>query len=264
MERLFSDALGLELRLWEPNPRIVSAVLCGRNFPLERSLAVLAEALQRQFPRHVLRIAGVGPLAHHVLIPAFLGKELRLYTIDLVFAPDRKKYSFRCTRHVVEKPGLAIPRTPRIRVAGSGAQYLAHDTNWIRRLLRMVRAHDRGQVPARAVADHFAGLNNEVHRGLSDKSVGPRCIVAWRHRKGGVHNGGGAHEFYTGTSRDASVPPLPSIASGVDMAAFSSLPHVTKMFEALGAGVPLAKVMHKDEIDAELAGLPDKPDENPR
>src|SRR5438128_789579 len=122
------------------------AVMRGRNLPLVQSLAVLAEALKKQFPRHMLRIAGDGPLAHNVFVPAFLGKEPRLYTIDLVFAPDRQSYAFRYTRHVVEKPALAAPRTPRIGVAGSGALYLAQDTKWMRSLLRMVRANDRGHL----------------------------------------------------------------------------------------------------------------------
>jgi hypothetical protein len=40
-------------------------------------------------------------------------------------------------------------------------------------------------------------------------------------------------------------------------------PHWTKMFEAIRAGQP-AKEPNKDEINAELARLPDKPDENLR
>jgi hypothetical protein len=36
------------------------------------------------------------------------------------------------------------------------------------------------------------------------------------------------------------------------------------MFEALIGGDPLARVMDKHEIDAELARLPDKPDEDLR
>src|SRR5215831_18553879 len=76
---LGATALGTEPADW------MSAVLRGRNLPLEHSLAVLAEALKKQLPRHMLRIAGSGPVAHNVFVPAFVGKEVRLYTIDLVF-----------------------------------------------------------------------------------------------------------------------------------------------------------------------------------
>jgi hypothetical protein len=256
---LGATALGTEPADW------MSAVLRGRNLPLEQSLAVLAEALKKQFPRHMLCIAGSGPLAHNVFVPAFLGNEPRLYTIDLVFAPDRKSYAFRYTRRVVEKPEVAIPRTPRIGVAGTGAQYLARDTKWMRRLLRMAKAHDCGQVPAHAVADQLASLNNEVHLGMSDGSVGPRCIVAWRHRKGGVHKSGGADQFYTGTIRDNSSSELPIIGSGMDIRALLrvSMPRMMKAVEAMRAGEPPPE-WNKDEINAELARLPDKPDENLR
>jgi hypothetical protein len=75
----------------------MSAVLRSRNLPLEQSLGVLAEAIKKQLPRHMARMPR--PAAHYVIVPAFLGKELRLYSIDLAFAPDRKWY-FRYTRHI--------------------------------------------------------------------------------------------------------------------------------------------------------------------
>jgi len=79
---------------------------------------------------------------HNVLVTAFLGKEVRLYTFDLVFAPDRKGYWFRYTRHVAANPA----RTPRIGLAGSGGAYMLHDKRWIRPLLRLLSAYDCGRV----------------------------------------------------------------------------------------------------------------------
>jgi hypothetical protein len=252
-------ALGTEPADW------MSAVLRGRNLPLEQSLAVLAEAMKKQFPRHMLQIPGHGGPAHNIFVPAFLGMEARLYTIDLVFAADRKSYKFRYTRHVVQKPALAVPRTPRMGMAGSGALYLAQDKRWMRSLLRVVRANDRGQISPLAVADHLASLNNEVHLGISDRSVGPRCIVAWRHRRGGVHNGGGAQQFYTGTSRDDSSASLPIIGNGMDIQALTSfmMPRMMERFAAMRAGEPTSE-WNEEELNAELARLPDKPDENLR
>ena len=135
----------------------------------------------------------------------------------------------------------------------------------MRGLLRVVRANDGGHVSPLTVSDHFASLNNEVHLGIGDKSVGPRCIVAWRYRKGGIHNGGGAHQFYTGTIRDSSVPCIPTIAGGMDIQALLSVeePRFKKRMEAMLAGEPPVEE-NKDEINAELARLPDKPDENLR
>jgi hypothetical protein len=250
---LGATALGTEPADW------MSAVLRGRNLPLEQSLAVLAEAMKKELPRHMV---GLTPV-HNMIVPAFLGTEPRVYTIDLVFAPDGKSYAFRYTRHV---HSLAAPRTPRLAIYGSGALYLAQDKSWIRSLLRMVRANDRGHVSPLAVADHLASLNYKVHRGISDKSVGPRCIVAWRHRKGGVHKGGGSNQFYTNQTRDnSSAADLPIIGCGMDIRALFrvSIPRWRKAFEAMRAGEPVPQA-NSDEINAEMARLPDKPDENLR
>ena len=65
------------------------------------------------------------------------------------------------------------------------------EQKWMRNLLRVVRASERGNASSRAVADHLAKLNNDV--AIADESVGPRCIVAWRSRKNGIHKGGGEH-----------------------------------------------------------------------
>lgn len=256
---LGATALGREPSDW------MSAVLRGRKLLLEQSLGALAEAMKQQLPRHMLRMPGNGSPAHYLMVPAFLGNEPRLYTIDLAIAPNRKTYHFRYTRHVVNASALATPRTPRLGITGSGALYLIQDKKWRRNLLRVVRANDRGRVSPRAVADHLANLNNEVHLGVADKSVGPRCIVAWRHRKGGIHNGGGGHQFYTGTKQDGSSLPLPHIANGMDMEAISKvmMAHFTKTFDAMRAGQP-ADGMDISVLNAGLARIPDKPEEDLR
>lgn len=243
----------------------MSAVLRGRNLPLEQSLGVLAEAMKKQFPRHMVRLAGSGAPAHNVLITAFVGNDVKFYTIDIAFAPDRKRYRFRYTRHVTDIRITAKALTPRLGIGGSGATYLDRDKKWIRPLLRLVRAYDRHRISSYAVADHLSNLNYEVHMGVSDKSVGPRCIVAWRNRQEGIHKGGGGHHFYTGTTRDASSPSLPTIANGTDLSALLGvlMPHTSKMFEAMRVGEP-TKEMDNDELNVELARLPDKPDENLR
>jgi hypothetical protein len=256
---LGATAAGTEPADW------MSSVLRGRKLPLEQALGVLADTMKRQLPRHMLRIPGTDSPTHNVLVPAFLGDEVRLFTIDMVFAPDRKNHGFRFTRHAIQKPALAAPTTPRLGLAGSGAVYLARDKRWIRPLIRMVRACDRGQVSANTVAAQLATLNNEVHEGIRDGFVGPRCIVAWRHRQHGVHNGGGGHQFFTGSARDPSCPSLPTIANGMDVSALVEviMPHTMKLFEAMRQGQPTQE-LDKDELNAELARLPDKPDEDLR
>src|ERR1700719_2001756 len=196
---LGATAFGTEPGDW------MRAVLRGRNLPLEQSLGVLAEAIERQLPRHLVQLAIDGGPIHNVIVPAFVGNEPRLYTIDLAFEADRKNYRFRYTRHMDVRPVSLKTRTPRLAVGGSGGLFLVHrkDKMWMRDLLRVVGAHDRGCVTSRGVADYLANLNNNVHLKIADKSVGPRCIVAWRHSKGGVHRGGGGQQFYSGTVPDA-------------------------------------------------------------
>jgi len=252
---LGATALGTQPADW------MSAVLRGRrNLSLEQSLGVLAEAMKKQFPPHMVRMPGRDGPRHNVLVTAFLGKEVRLYTFDLVFAPDRKGYWFRYTRHVAANPA----RTPRIGLAGSGGAYMLHDKRWIRPLLRLLSAYDCGRVSSNVFADHLAGLNDQVHRVIGDNSVGPRCIVAWRNRGGGFHKGGGAHRFYSNKTRDANAPSLPTIANGMDLSALIDvmMPYYKKTFETMGRGEVQGE--SNDELDAQVARIPDEPDERLR
>lgn len=249
---LGATAAGTEPADW------MSAVLRGRKLPLEQSLGAIADAMKKELPRHMLRIPGNDGPAHNVIVPAFLGDEARIYTIDMAFAPDRRSYKFRYTRHVNDKPAGKKPRTPRLGIGGSGALYLMQNKRWMRELLRLVRACDRGKLKHQAVADQLAVINNEVHQNMEDGSVGPRCIVAWRNRKGGIHKGGGAQAFYVGTERDRTGGSLPTIASGMDVQALCGvLMRRMKQWKP-GEGLP---DMNTDEINAELAKLPDGPDD---
>ncbi len=253
---LGATALGTEPADW------MSAVLRGRSLPLEQSLGVLADAMKKQFPRHMIRIPGPGGPGHNVLVTAFVDDKVRFYTIDLAFTPDKKQFKFRYTRHVSSAP---VGRTPRIGIGGRGALHLFRDRRWLRPMLRLVGAYERGQVTSKAVSDHLAKLNLSAHRHITDGTVGPSCIVAWRNRKGGHHKGGGGHQFYTDGLRDANSPSLPAIANGIDINAIVGVmvPRMAKSFEAMRVGDP-PKEFDWDELNAELVRLPDKPDEQLR
>jgi hypothetical protein len=240
----------------------MSAVLRGRRLTLEQALGVLANAMSREFPPHLIRIpGGDGLLQHNVLVTAYVGDELRFYTIGLVFAPDRNSREVRYTRWVRE----GTTRTAPLGLGGTGGIYLAQYKKWRRPLLRLVRDYNRGKVSPYAVADHLAQLNHQVHSGLSDNSVGPRCIVAWRHRRGRVHKGGGAHQFYRGIARDPNTLSLPTIAGGLDVTALigATMPMMMEHLQAM-LQKEAAKQLDKDAINALLARLPDKPDERLR
>lgn len=257
---LGATALGTEPADWMSN------VLRGRALPLEQSLEAVAEAIRNQLPRHLVNLQRDARMAHNVIVPAFVEGEARLYTIDLEVTADRKGDRFRYTRHVTGRSSPAKPRTPRLAIAGSGALYLMQRRTWMRNLLRLLKAYDHRQLSAIAVADHFAALNSEVCNGLEKKTVGPRSIVAWRNRKGGIHHpNGGGEQCYTGGTHDASSPTLPIIGNGMDVRALIEVvrPHMARTLDALRAGQPVAEP-DKEQINADLARLPDKPDETLR
>jgi hypothetical protein len=231
----------------------MSAVLRGRNLPLEQSLRVLEQAAVRELPPHMN-----GVPMHAIMVPAFVGRVARLYSIQLLLGSNALTY--RLANHASLRP---VPRPPRIMVGGSGAAHLLKDVAGARTLLRIVRACDRLKVPAIAVADHLAKINFRVHK--IENTVGPDCIVLWRHRPGTAHKDNSGQQCYKGVSRHADNLTLPIISSGMDVTAFDAvmLPHVMDMFRAFQAGNQSAQ-LDKDAINRELANLPDAPDEKLR
>lgn len=197
---LGATALGTEPSDWMSN------VLRGRNLPLEASLSVLANAVKAQLPRHLKQIG------HTIIVPAFVGGTFRLYTIG--FDPQRNSVYY--TRHA--KPWGGGTRTWPFAIGGSGALHLIKQPHWKRPLLHLMRAHGRSVLSAHAVADHLAKLNFDI--AMRDQTVGQRCIVVWRHRRGG-----GAHRFYSGTGQDQNAAEviLPTIARGGDIGAIMSI-----------------------------------------
>ena len=254
---LGATALGTEPSDW------MSSVLRGRNLLIEQSLYELSEALKRQFPKHLVRMPADNLAAHSILVTAFVDNEVRFYTIDLVLSPDRKNYQFRYTRWQANNINDANTRTPRFGLGGTGGLFLYKNKKWIRNILDIVKASNNRQVSEQMVADQLADLNYQVHLQIGDDSVGPNCIVAWRHIKNGSHKGGGGHLFYTGVTRDNKAPSLPAIVNGMDIQAIIGvlMPSTNDMIEAMEAGEPPKKLDY-DELHEKLSHLPDKPDEN--
>jgi hypothetical protein len=256
---LGATSLGTEPSDW------MSAVLRGQSFPLEQSLGLLADAMKRQFPRHLHKIPKNNVATHEILIPSFVDNDVRLYTIGLALAPDRKSYHFGYTRHLFNNLHSNTKRTPRFGLAGSGGVFLSKNREWIRDLLHLVNACDKLRISPNAVADHLSTLNYYVHSVIGDKSVGPSCIIAWRFNREGVHKGGGGHQAYIGTARDNAPLILPIIGNGMDIKAIigALMPMVADLQKATQTG-EAPKELDKDEINARLAQLHNDPDENLR
>jgi hypothetical protein len=246
----------------------MSKVLRGRNLPLEVSLAVLADAALTALPQHLAELHG-SPV-HHILAPAFLNDEARIYSIDLELTRDREQVNaFQCARHVRKVPaGRLIHR--HCMTAGSGAEYLEPKRNatWVRDTLETIRRMDRKQVPPEAVAAKFAAINADVSKRDSEgkrySTVGESCIVAWRFRKNGIHGGGGGHQAFNRTAEAASTGLVPTIARGGDIAALANVfSQQCRVAIARQGNVVLSDDDLKIVDDA-VAKLPNAPDERLR
>jgi len=202
---LGATAAGMEPSEWMSN------CLRGRKLTLEQSLSVLAKAIESRMPRHLLDFP-MNLTAHHAVVaPAFVVNEPRLYMLQLKLSPDRKQKRMHFVRHMPwggRKP-------PRFALAGSGAIVLVKNKEWIRPLTRIIRAADRKQLALHLVPKYFAQINNNIQ--AVDAYVSSRCIVAWRNRKKGVHKGGGAQAFFTGTTRENEGMIIPTIGNGMDI-----------------------------------------------
>jgi len=272
---LGATTLGTEPSDW------ISNVLRGRNLPLEQCLVILGEAMKKQFPEHMAKMHGPSDPSHIFLISAMLKDKMLHYSIDLAFAPSKKDNSVRlncyCDKSLMKKN---IFRTPRILKTGSGAIYLDKCKTWYRPLINIVKAYDRGKVSSLAVADHLANINYKVHLGIKDKSVGPKCIVAWMNNGFNKIKGGNGHQFYTNTKRDSCTTALPTISLGADIRAIADT--LKKQQQELTKDKTIGEILRepdmdklkemlsnilipdKDELNEKLSRLPDKPDEKLR
>lgn len=222
-------------------------VLLGINARLEPSLALICQAMQRQFPKHY-----VG--CHTLVVPAFIGLVPKLYRINFSFTRDGAD-PMQVIKREFNRPNSGT----RCEVIGSGATDLPaigvwEAADWERELGKLIAAHERNSLPARSVASYLAKLNDHVHH--ENATVGPDCIVAWRY----PINGGG-HMYFEGTkpSTRRTFSGLPTISRGMDMRALfqALLPAMTKNLARLQAGEPCDS--HAQEIDEALARLPSQP-----
>jgi hypothetical protein len=251
-------ALGTEPGDW------MSRVLRGRALSLEQSLGVLATAIQRELPPHLVRLSTKSGLAHFVLAAAVVNGRPRLYSIELEFSRKRATRRFVFTSHVCPYPGST---PPRVAVAGSGLAHLSGDLASMRIVLKLISAYDRGRIRARAVAKYLASLNHRVHLDVSDRSVGSRCIVVWRNHEGAGHREGSGAAFFDGVTADPGTCAIPTILHGRDINAFIGAirPYMEARFRRHLAGERDEDIAERgedfDQMHRDIAALPASPDE---
>lgn len=257
---LGKTASGTEISDW------MSAVFRGRNMPLENLLAVLTEALKREVPPHLLRMSQGGPAMHSILVAGFDRGDPCVYSIDVQFTLAVPNGMYRYNRWVTSEHDVR-KRPPMFAMAGSGALALYGRTNWQRRIKQLMQAHHRGKIPALTVANSLAHLNQDVHDSVRDKSVSDKCIVKWIYRGRGRFEGvGGAHQFYSGTERDLATPTVPTVANGIDVHALVKVlgKHWSNAYSKFDVGLTEAPTMDNESLSADVARIPDTPDETLR
>lgn len=224
--------LGATLNHNEPS-EWMSSVLCGRNLTLTEYLNVLAQATKKQLPKHLKNFNWIVP-QHNLVIPSLVENRAKLYTIDIALTQNKQSVDFRFSDYNNGQNKSKNPVPPRVCLAGSGALYLNSNRKWLRPLLSLANKSDEGKIHPKVVANRMAELNYEVYKNLPDKSVGPKSIVIWRNRRKGRYKGGGAHEFYNGsTAEHSNLPIIPMIDAGMDMRAISEimLSHTFELFK---------------------------------
>jgi hypothetical protein len=253
----------------QPSAWIVSA-LRGRRCSLEVALDVLADAMQREFLRH-LRQMEMRERQHSFAIPAFVDSEPRMYTIDLI---ERSTgVFFQYNRHILSGSLAPMQLTAPVGSIGTGRCALEKDRSYARILLDIVKAYNRGKVSASAVSAHLAKLCYFAHQRTTDGTVGPSCIVVWRNSKTSRHNRGGGQAFYETTKEvDGVVLPTVSVGMGIDVSAIANLmlevcyPRVVEHFEAVKGGGDAHSPLEisREEFEERLSKLPHGPDEKLR
>jgi hypothetical protein len=254
---LIRTALGMEPSVWMAN------TLTGRKLTLEQSLSVLVDALKARVGPHLSgHITELCIVASAVVSgkPLFYGIGIGRDSVGanrLIFQ-----------RFLPEMGTRQINTTTLIKATGSGAVVLANAPEKLRELRRVLRAHERGDMTARRVADYMASLNAFIHSRTN--SVGPSCIVIWRPVAAGTGDGG-AHLSFVGRSVEPSTPHVPHIMGGNDMNAFCNLMFARlisagKVPESLQPSLLRMRgtgneVVNTGDLNAELAKLPDKPND---
>jgi hypothetical protein len=194
---------GIEPSAW------INAAFRNKNGTVLQFITALASASAAEFPRHLAQFPSDYPRRQLIAAVCLVAGKPIMYTIGIGKKVGDAQFSAK-----IAKPMLPSGRAARIVAAGLGADILSADRRWIRPLLRLVTAVDRGRINPRQVSTQLAQINVMVSEQTT--TVGPRSIVAFR-----ISPSGGGHHGYTGNQRDDSSPQVPQLFRGFDIGAFA-------------------------------------------
>lgn len=187
-----------------------------RGLPLSVEWAIdrIASVMRQELPTQLRRYPPRFPREHVFVCPAFVGGKPKAYSMGIALSAKGELTSYT-HRNEFDLPGR--PAT-RLMMAGSGAIVAQRDMSWLRPLLSLVAAHDRGRISCLAMAARLAALMMSVH--LQDASVGPSTTVLWRYRKEGRFEGGGGYQWFENGAPVRQPGAAPSLARGRDIREF--------------------------------------------
>lgn len=240
----------------------MSNVLRGRAVDIESAMVAIADAASRQLPQHLARLPLAGTAVHTVLVPAFVGGQPRLYTIDTTQPKDGSVGETAINRHMSEHISVPSAFCPLFRAIGSGASSFPSARDWWRPFISLMRACDRGQVRPHVVAGRLAGLAHAVYLKAPNAHVSANCVVTWRFNPAYAGKWSSGHALFSAGQFEPNAPGLPTVVQGLDLQAVVAVirSHAEKTILQVRAG-KLDTQVDRGTMNTELGKLPRLPDE---
>lgn len=198
--------LGMTVGGMEPSEWL-SNCLRNRKLSVAEALAYIAELVETHFARQLRSVEWSSPQHVFHFVAKVDGKTKGFY-IALLRVPETGEVLIQKKVLLLD---LSRPRAPKshLQIAGTNL------SKWeYRDVQRAIRERAAGRLSPTATAKALAAVNHCVSSRLTNKTVGPRCIVTFKDALGG-----GQSWFFTGTTQDRVSPGLPCITRGLDMRA---------------------------------------------
>ena len=243
--------LGMTFAGNEPS-QWMSNVLRGLNLPLEQSLSVLTNAIQKQIPRHMEGTE----IPHVVVAPALVMGQPRMYVIQLARRNEGAEYECQFRRILRDESDESLG-PPRLVFAGSGVRSIPFGDSWKQELLNMILQFELGEIDPERIEQFLAEINLNVSK--KDATVAPQSLINWRIDRQTRCNG---NAFFNGTNRETVPRSIPTVNQGMDVSALLRIvtPQLIEVVEALRIGE--AKEIDRKALDAQLRSQTWTPDDH--
>ncbi len=236
----------------------VYRTLRGLNWPLERLLERVSDAAQRRLVRH----ARQARTTHCFIASAIRNGRHCLYVIDVLKSPPQ------VTRFPPRSRSQGM-----IGISGIGVIYaLRQERMWMRRITRLLKPYERGQVSGIFIASQLAALNRAVSahaRVTGDETVSAESVVIFRQTNSKRGMGGEYWCFDAdGVQHNDEETQVPSVSHGFPVSELQGaiMTDINRRLRAMPADATANQrlsAVFTDEASLRVIGesISDKPDE---